>query len=79
VNFRHLAWYMQLPSAETLLIDEGTEVHAMTFIEFYGRGMTSFIKAEHLNRNEIQASTYLGKQDEGGYRKSLMKPHDLAR
>jgi hypothetical protein len=70
---------MQLPSAETLLIDEGTEIHAMTFIEFHGRGMTSFIKAEHLNRNEIQASTYLDKQDEGGYRKSLTKPHDLAR
>jgi hypothetical protein len=36
--------------------------------------MTSFIIADHLDRNEVQASTYLDKPEEDDYRKSLMNP-----
>jgi hypothetical protein len=50
-----------------------TGVQVITFIKFQSRGMTSLIIVEHLDRNKIQASTYLDQQEEDGYRKSLTK------
>jgi hypothetical protein len=74
VNFRHLALYIQLSAAWTLLIEETQRFMRWSLLHSKVKVMTYFIIAEHLDRNRIQTSTYLDKQEEDGYRMSLTKP-----